>query len=38
MTELAQIQASEVKEKVTVCTVVDGDASAVAKGMKVHLR
>lgn len=38
MTELAQIQASEVKEKMTVCTVVDGDASAVEKGMKVHLK
>ena len=38
MTELCQIQASEVKEKLTVCTVVDGDASAVEKGMKVHLK
>jgi hypothetical protein len=38
MTELCQIQASEVKEKITICSVVEGDASAVEKGMKVHLR
>ena len=38
MTELCRIQASEVKEKVTICTVVDGDASSVEKGMKVHLK
>jgi hypothetical protein len=36
MTELCRIQASEVKEKLTVCTVVEGDAGDVEKGMKVH--
>jgi len=36
MTELCRIQASEVKEKLTICKVVDGDAGAVQKGMKVH--
>ena len=36
MTELCRIQASDVKEKLTICTVIDGDAGAVQKGMKVH--
>jgi len=36
MTELCRIQASQVKEKLTICTVVEGDAGAVAKGMKIH--
>ncbi len=36
MTELCRIQASDVKEKLTVCTVIDGDSGAVQKGMKVH--
>lgn len=36
LTELCRIQASEVKEKLTVCTVVEGDASSVEKGMRVH--
>lgn len=37
MTKLARLKASDVKEKLTICTVVDGDAGAVEKGMKVHL-
>jgi curli biogenesis system outer membrane secretion channel CsgG len=36
MTELCRIQASQVKEKLTVCTVVEGDSTGVQKGMKVH--
>jgi curli biogenesis system outer membrane secretion channel CsgG len=36
MTELCKIQASEVKEKITICTVVQGSGAAVGKGMKVH--
>lgn len=37
MTEICRIQATEVKEKLSICSVVGGDASAVEKGMKVHL-
>ena len=37
MTKLARLQASDIKEKLTICTVIDGDASAVEKGMAVHL-
>ena len=36
MTELCRIQAGQVKEKLTICDVVDGSASGVSKGMKVH--
>jgi curli biogenesis system outer membrane secretion channel CsgG len=36
MTELCKIQVSEAKEKLSICTVVEGDGSAVEKGMKVH--
>jgi curli biogenesis system outer membrane secretion channel CsgG len=36
MTELCRIQASQVKEKLTICTVVEGDAGSVTKGMKIH--
>jgi curli biogenesis system outer membrane secretion channel CsgG len=38
MTEICQLQASEVKEKLTICNVTSGDAAAVEKGMKVHLK
>ncbi len=38
MTELCRIRASQVKEKLTICDVVAGDASGVGKGMKVHPR
>lgn len=38
LTEICTLQASEVKEKLTICSVTGGDASAVEKGMRVHLR
>ncbi|MCU0303945.1 MAG: CsgG/HfaB family protein [Thermoanaerobaculales bacterium] len=38
MTEIATLQVSEVKEKLSICTVTSGDAGAVAKGMAIHLR
>ncbi len=37
MTEIAALQVSEVKEKLSICTVTSGDAGAVAKGMTIHL-
>jgi curli biogenesis system outer membrane secretion channel CsgG len=36
MTELCRIQVSQLKEKLSICTVVEGNGAAVAKGMKVH--
>jgi curli biogenesis system outer membrane secretion channel CsgG len=36
MTELAQLEVSQVKEKLSICNVVSGDASAVQKGMTIH--
>jgi curli biogenesis system outer membrane secretion channel CsgG len=36
MTEIAQLKVSQVKEKLSICEVVSGDASAVAKGMTIH--
>ena len=38
LTEICTLQASEVKEKLTICSVTGGDVSAVEKGMRVHLR
>lgn len=38
MTEIATLQVSQVKEKLSICSVVSGDAGAVAKGMTIHLR
>jgi len=38
MTEVAALQVSEVKEKLSICSVTSGDAGAVAKGMAIHLR
>jgi curli biogenesis system outer membrane secretion channel CsgG len=38
MTEIATLQVSEVKEKLSICTVTSGDAGAIAKGMTIHLR
>lgn len=38
MTEVAALEVSEVKEKLSICNVTSGDAGAVAKGMTVHLR
>ncbi len=36
MTEVARLRVSEVKEKLSICDVTSGDASAVAKGMTIH--
>ncbi len=36
MTEIAQLKVNSVKEKLSICEVVSGDASAVAKGMTIH--
>jgi len=36
MTEIAQLKVTSVKEKLSICDVVSGDASAVAKGMTIH--
>jgi curli biogenesis system outer membrane secretion channel CsgG len=37
MTEFARLTVSQVKEKLSICDVTSGDASAVAKGMTIHL-
>jgi curli biogenesis system outer membrane secretion channel CsgG len=37
MTEIATLEVATVKEKLSICNVVSGDASAVDKGMGVHL-
>ena len=37
MTEVATLRVSDVKEKLSVCDVTSGDASAVERGMAVHL-
>ena len=36
MTEVARLTVSQVKEKLSICDVTSGDASAVAKGMTIH--
>jgi len=36
MTEFAQLKVDQVKEKLSICSVVSGDASAVSKGMTIH--
>ena len=36
MTEIARLKVSQVKEKLSICDVTSGDASAVSKGMTVH--
>ncbi|MGD9253606.1 MAG: CsgG/HfaB family protein [Holophagae bacterium] len=38
MTELAQLEVNQVKEKLSICSVVSGKSSAVAKGQTIHLR
>jgi curli biogenesis system outer membrane secretion channel CsgG len=38
MTEIAALEVSEVKEKLSICSVTSGDAGAIAKGMAIHLR
>lgn len=37
MNELARLRADEVKEKLSICSVVSGDAARVERGMAVHL-
>jgi curli biogenesis system outer membrane secretion channel CsgG len=37
VTEIARLQASTVKEKLTICTVVSGNAGAIKKGMGIQL-
>jgi len=36
MTEFAQLKVDQVKEKLSICSVTSGDASAVSKGMTIH--
>ena len=36
MTELAQLKVDQVKEKLSICSVVNGNAGAVSKGMTIH--
>ncbi len=36
MTEVCQIRATEVREKLSICDVTSGDAAGVSKGMAVH--
>lgn len=38
MTEIAALEVTQVKEKLSICSITSGDAGAVAKGMAVHLR
>ena len=38
MTEIATLEVTQVKEKLSICNVTSGDAGAVAKGMTIHLR
>jgi curli biogenesis system outer membrane secretion channel CsgG len=37
MTQIAALQVTEVKEKLSICSVTSGDAGAIAKGMAIHL-
>ena len=37
MTEIATLEVNKVKEKLSYCSVVAGDAAAVEKGMTVHV-
>lgn len=37
MTEVATLQVDSVREKLSICSVTSGDASAVEKGMAIHL-
>ena len=38
MTEIAALEVTQVKEKLSICSITSGDAGAVAKGMAIHLR
>ena len=37
ITDIALLEATKVKEKLSICSVTSGDAGAVAKGMTIHL-
>jgi len=37
LTEIARLRVETVKEKVSVCSVTSGDASAVEEGMRIVL-
>ena len=37
MTQIATLEVSQVKEKLSICSVTTGDAGAIAKGMAIHL-
>jgi curli biogenesis system outer membrane secretion channel CsgG len=37
MTEVARLKVTQVKEKLSICEVVSGDAQRVSKGMTIHL-
>ena len=37
MTQIATLEVTEVKEKLSICSVSSGDAGAIAKGMAIHL-
>lgn len=37
LTEVATLQVSEVKEKLSICSVTSGNAAAISKGMTIHL-
>ncbi len=37
MTRIATLEVSQVKEKLSICSVTSGDAGAIAKGMAIHL-
>ena len=37
MNEVATVSAQEVREKLTICSVTNGDAGDIERGMKVHL-
>ncbi len=37
MNEIARLRADEVKEKLSICSVISGDSSQLERGMAVHL-
>jgi curli biogenesis system outer membrane secretion channel CsgG len=38
MTEIATLEVTQVKEKLSICSVTSGETGAIAKGMAIHLR
>ncbi len=37
MNEVARLRADQVKEKLSICSVISGDLSRLERGMAVHL-